>query len=58
MVRKIIGKGATYKERLICRIPFQYCGMEIILGYMMTHWRQMHGTNPAMNWNQILVSQI
>ena len=41
---RIVGVGATYRERLRLRIPCLEYRVELISGSMMDHHRRLHGT--------------
>ena len=57
VIRRSTVRGTMYKERIISQIRCLDCGAEIIVGSMMAHWKRMHGTYPAIDWNWIPVSQ-
>ena len=53
---KCKGLGASYRERLRRHIPFPDCGVKLTAGLMTAYQRLRHGTGPAIEWNQLLVS--
>ena len=57
MVRWCKGRGVTYHERLRRCIPCPDYIIELTVVLMMTHRRRMHGTEPEIYWNRLLVSQ-
>ena len=57
MALKCTGVGDSYRVIIQRRIPFPECGFEINTGSMMAHRRRMHGTEPAIDWSWLPVSQ-
>ena len=55
--RKRVGVGYSYHERLWQQIPFPDCRFEITAVLMIAHRRQIHGTEPAIDWNRLPVSE-
>ena len=53
-----IGRGATYRERLIMWIPFPDFGVELTAGSMTGHRRRIHDTEIEINWNRLPVIQM
>ena len=49
------GEGATHRERLWRFILCPDHGVEIIGGYLRSHRRRLHGTNPEINWYRMLI---
>ena len=48
MVMKCVGVGDLYRVRLQRRIPCTECGVDISAGYMTSHCRRMHVTDPEI----------
>ena len=57
MSEELVGRRATYKERQRRRIQCLDCGVELTKRSMAADQRRMHGTEPAINWNLLPVSQ-
>ena len=55
---RIIGDGATYWERLCLRIPCTQCRVDLTSGSMIAHRRCLHGMEPYIDWDCLLVSQM
>ena len=55
--RKSMGRGATNQEWLQCCLRFPDHGVELAAGSMTDHLRRLHGTDQAINWEHLLVSQ-
>ena len=51
------GEGGTYRENLQQIILCSDCGVELIDGCRMDHIRNFHGTEPAIDWYQLIVRQ-
>ena len=45
-----IGEGAKNRESLRRRILCPYCGLELTSGSMVENHRQLHGTEPEIDW--------
>ena len=56
--RRSTGKVDTYRERLWCRIPCPNCRVDLTEGLTTAHRRRLHGTDTAIDWGQLLVSQM
>ena len=57
MGQKSTVKGDTYSEWLRHHITCLYCVVELMTGSMMVHRRHLHGTDTAIDWDQLPVSQ-
>ena len=58
MALKYTGVGYSYRVRLRRRIPCPECGVELTARSMAEHRLRMHGTEPVIEWSQLLVSQM
>ena len=54
---KCVGVVSSYHERLWQQIPLPECGVKITAGLMIAHRRQIHGTEMAIDWNRLPVSE-
>ena len=54
---KFTGVGDYYRARLRRQIPCPECGVEVTMGSITAHRCCMHGTEPAIYWNPLRVSQ-
>ena len=52
-----MGRGVTYQERLILRIPFPECGLALTEGSVTAHQRQRHGEETEIDRNCLPVIQ-
>ena len=57
MALKCTGVGDSYWVIIQRRITCPECGVDITIGYMTSHCRCMHGTEPAIDWSQLTVIQ-
>ena len=57
MALKCTGVGDSYKVKIRRRIPCLDCGVELTTGSMKEHRHRMHETDPAIDCNQLPVSQ-
>ena len=55
--RKSTGKGATYREKLRRCMPYPDSGVDLAEGFMTSCHRRLHGTDPAIYWDWLPVSQ-
>ena len=56
MGQRCTSLGATYREYLQRPIPYPQCSAELTAGYMMSHQRRMHRTEPEIDWNWLMFS--
>ena len=55
--QKRTGDGTTYQERLWCLIPYPDCGVELMAGSMIDHYRNLYGMELGIVWDYLPVSQ-
>ena len=52
-----IGEEATYWERLKRISPCTECGVDMTSGPMIDHRQRLHGIDPEIYWDMLLVIQ-
>ena len=57
MALKLTGVEDSYQVILRRQIPCPECVVELTAGYMMAHRRRSHGTEPAIDWSCLPISQ-
>ena len=57
MALNCTGVGDSYQVILQRQISCLECGVEITMGSMTEHRCRMHGTEPAIDWSWLPVSQ-
>ena len=53
-----MGVGDLYRVRLQIRIQCPVCGVDLTVRSMTEHHHCMHGTEPAIDWSRLAVSQM
>ena len=48
--RWMMGEGLNYQERKRERVPLPVCGMELMAGSLMDHWRTQHERGREPEW--------